>query len=123
VGGIVQRHVLFARIDKDEVCVLAREVTDDSVRVEYMKHVLHTSSCLTRRIELEGRRLRVLERRLEYSALERQVHAVANVYVDNVLSDEDAEDIYNSLTKFLQYPDEFDYQFDRLVNRFAKRRT
>ncbi len=123
MGGIVNRHVLFTRIDKDEVCVLAREVTDDSVRVEYMKHVLLTSFCLIRRIELEGRRLRVLERRLEYTALEQRVYAVANVYVDKTLSEEDAKDVYDSLTKFLQYPDEFDYQLDHLVARFAQKKT
>ncbi len=119
MGGVVQRHVLAVHLDKDEVCVLAREVTDDSVCVEYMKHVLFTSYCVIRRIELESRRLRVLERRLEYNALEREVYAVAHVYVNKTLSEEDAKDVYDSLTKFLQYPDEFDYLFDRLVNRCA----
>ena len=85
----MKRHVLAVRLDGDEVCVLAREVSDDSVSVEYMKHVLHTSHCLIRRIELDGRRLRVVERRLEFTALESEVYAVAKVYVDRVLSEEE----------------------------------
>ncbi len=123
MGGVVQRHVLAVRLDKDEVCVLTREFTDDSVRVEYMKHVLITSFCVIKRIELEGRRLRVLERRLEYTALEQRVYAVANVYVDRILSEEETKDIYDSLTKFLQYPDEFDYHFDYLISRFTQKKT
>jgi len=111
----VKRHVLSIQVDGDEVCVLAREHTDDRVSVEYMKHVLHTSHCVIKRIELESRRLRVVERRLEFTALEREVYAVAKVYVDRVLSEEETKDIYDSLTKFLQYQGDFDYLFNRLT--------
>ncbi len=116
MGGIVQRHILAVHLDKDEVCVLAREVTDDSVRVEYMKHVLLTSYCVIRRIELEGRRLRVLERRLEYKALEQEVYAVAHTFVDKMLSEEEAKDVYDSLAGFLQYVGDFDYLFDKFTS-------
>jgi len=115
MGGVVKRHVLSVHIDGDAVCVLARETSDDSVSVEYMKHVLHTSHCVIKRIELDGRRLRVIERRLEFTALEREVYAVTKVYVDRVLSEEETKDIYDSLTKFLQYPGDFAYLFDRLT--------
>jgi len=115
VGGVVKRHVLSIQADGDEVCVLVREHTDDSVSVEYMKHVLHTSHCIIKRIELESRRLRVLERRLEFTALEREVYATTKVYVDRVLSEEETKDIYDSLTKFLQYQGDFDYLFNRLT--------
>jgi hypothetical protein len=115
VGGEVKRHVLSVQADGDEVRVLARETSDNNVSVEYMKHVLHTSHCVIRRIELDGRRLRVVERRLEFTALEREVYAVAKVYVDRVLSEEETKDLYDSLTKFLQYPGDFDYLFDRLT--------
>jgi hypothetical protein len=90
-------------------------VTDDSVRVEYLRHVLHTSFVSIKRIELEERRLRVLERRLEYTALEREVYAVAKVYVDKVLSEEEAKDVYDSLVNFLQYPGDFAYLFSRFT--------
>jgi hemolysin activation/secretion protein len=111
----VKRHVLSVRLDGDEVRVLAREVSDDRVSVEYMKHVLHTSHCVIKRIELEGRRLRVVERRLEFTALEREIYAVAKVYVDRILSEEETKELYDSLTNFLQYPGDFDYLFDRLT--------
>jgi hemolysin activation/secretion protein len=116
MGGIVNRHILAVHLDKDEVCVLAREVTDDRVHVEYMKHVLYTSFVLIRRIELEGRRLRVLERRLEFTALEREVYATTKVYVDKALSEEETKDLYESLTTFLQYPGDFGYLFNRLTS-------
>jgi hypothetical protein len=115
MGGEVKRHVLSVRLDGDEVCVLARETSDNNVSVEYMKHVLHTSHCVIKRIELENRRLRVVERRLEFTALEREVYAVAKVYVDKTLNEEETKDVYDSLTKFLQYQGDFDYLFDRFV--------
>ena len=115
MGGEVKRQILAVHLDGDEVCVLAREHTDDRVSVEYMKHVLHTSHCVIKRIELEGRRLRVVERRLEFTALEREVYAVAKVYVDKTLSEEETKDLYDSLTNFLQYPGDFDYLFNRLT--------
>ena len=116
MGGEVKRHVLSVRVDRDEVCVLARETSDNNVSVEYMKHVLHTSHCIIKRIELEGRRLRVVERRLEFTALEREVYATAKVYVDRVLSEEEAKDLYDSLVNFLQYPGDFAYLFNRLTS-------
>jgi hypothetical protein len=115
MGGVVKRHVLSVQVDGDEICVLAREHADDRVSVEYMKHVLHTSHCVIRRIELDGRRLRVVERRLEFTALEREVYVTTKVYVDKELSEEETKDLYDSLTKFLQYPGDFDYLFDRLT--------
>jgi hypothetical protein len=63
---------------------------------------------------LGRRRLRVVERRLEFTALESEIYAVAKVYVDRVLSEEETKDLYDSLTKFLQYPSDFDYLFNRL---------
>jgi hypothetical protein len=116
MGGVVNRHVLAVRVDGDEVCVLARQVTDDSVRVEYIYHVLHTSFVSIKRIELEGRRLRVLERRLEYTALEREVYVTNYTYVDKMLSDEETKHIYDNLTIFLQYPSDFAYLFNRLTS-------
>ncbi len=98
---------------------MAREVADNCVHVEYMKHVLYTSFVSIKRIELEGRRLRVLERRLEYKALEQEVYAVAHVYVDRVLSEEETRDVYDSLVGFLQYVGDFGYLFNHLINRFA----
>ena len=115
MGDVVKRHVLSIQADGDEVCVLAREVSDGRVSVEYMKHVLHTSHCVIKRIELEGRRLRVVERRLEFTALEREVYATTKVCVDKTLSEEETKDLYDSLTKFLQYPGDFTYLFNRLT--------
>jgi hemolysin activation/secretion protein len=84
-----------------------------------MKHVLHTSHCVIKRIELEGRRLRVVERRLDFTALEREVYATAKVYVDKELSEEKTRDVYDSLTNFLQYPGDFEY----LYRRFTSEKT
>ena len=99
---------------------MAREVADDSVRVEYMKHVLHTSFCSIKRIELEGRRLRVFERRLEYTSLEQEIYVETKEYVDKTLTDEDAKDVYDSLT-FLQYVGDFHYLFTKLTSKKANR--
>ena len=115
MGDIVKSHVLGVYVDGDEVRVLAREVADDVVRVEYFVHVLHTSSCIIRRIELEGRRLRVLERRLEYTALERELYVTTKEYTDKELTDEETKDIYNSLAVFLQYPSDFHHLFHKLT--------
>ena len=119
MGGVVSRQILAVRVDGDEVCVLAREVTDDGVRVEYIHHVLHTSFVSIKRIELKGRRLRVFERRLEFTALESEVYVTNHVYVDKILSDEEAKYIYDNLTTFLQYPGDFAYLF----NRFTSEKT
>jgi hypothetical protein len=116
VGGEVKKHVLAVRVDGDEVCVLARRVSDDNACVEYIHHVLHTSFVSIRRIELEGRRLRVVERRLEFTALEREVYAVARTYVDKELSEEKAKDLCDTLVNFLQNFDDFDYLFNRLTS-------
>ena len=107
---------MAVRVDGDEVCVLAREVTDDSVRVEYIHHVLHTSFVSIKRIVLEGRRLRVFERRLEYTALEREVYVTNHVYVDKTLSEEEMKYLYDSLVNFIQYPSDFGYMFSRLTS-------
>jgi hypothetical protein len=115
MGGVVTRQILAVRVDGDEVSVLARELTDDSVRVEYMYHVLHTSFCMIKRIELENRRLRIFERRLEFTALERKVYAVAKVYLDKDLNAEKAKDIYDSLANFVRDFGDFEYLFNRLV--------
>jgi hypothetical protein len=117
MGGVVSRHILAVRVDGDEVCVLARQVTDDSVRVEYIHHVLHTSFISIKRIELEGRRLRVFERRLEYTVLEREVYVTNHVYVDKILNDEEAKYIYDDLVNFLQYPGDFAYLYSRLTSQ------
>jgi hypothetical protein len=116
MGGEVKRHVLSVQVDGDEVCVLAREVSDDRVSVEYMKHVLHTPFCVVKRIVLDGRRLRVLENRLDFTALEREVYATAKVYVDKELSEEETKDVYDSLTNFLQYPGDFKYLYRRFTS-------
>jgi hypothetical protein len=116
MGGEVKRHVLAVRVVTDEVSVLARELSDDRVCVEYMYHVFHTAFCLIRRIELDGRHLRVVERRLEFTALEREVYAVAKTYVDRELSEEEMKDLYDSLANFLQDFDDFDYLFNRLTS-------
>lgn len=103
-------------VDGDEICILAREVADDSVRVEYMRHVLHTPFVSIKRIQLEDRRLRVLEHRIEYTALEREVYVTSRVYVDKTLSEEETKDLYDSLVNFLQYPGDFAYIFSRLTS-------
>ena len=119
MGGVVNRQILAVRLDGDEVCVLAREVSDDRVNVEYMRHILHTPFCAVKRIVLEGRHLRVFENRLDFTALERDVYATTKVYVDKELSEEEMKDVYDSLTNFLQYPGDFTYLF----NRFTSEKT
>jgi len=115
MGGEVKRQILAVHLDGDEVCILAREHTDDRVSVEYMKHVLHTPFCAVQRIVLEGHRLRVLENRLDFTALEREVYATTKVYVDKILSEEETKDLYDTLTNYLQYPGDFTYLFNRLT--------
>jgi hypothetical protein len=116
MGGEVRKHVLDVRIDKDEVHVLARELSDVRVCVEYMHHVLHTAFCLIRRIELDFRHLRIVEHRLEFTALEREVYAVSRVYVDRELSEKEMRDLYDSLANFLQDMGDFEYLFNRLTS-------
>jgi hemolysin activation/secretion protein len=120
MGGVVKSEVLAVHIDGDEVRILARRAADDSVAVEYMEHVLHTSHFAVKRIELEGNRLRVVERRLEYTALECDVYAVAKTYVDKTLSEKDAKELYDTLATFIKYPGDFMHIFNALTAKKEK---
>jgi hypothetical protein len=115
--GVVKSEILAIVVDGDEVRILSRETAGDGVRVEYMEHALHTSWCAVKRIELEGNRLRVLERRLEFTALESSIYAVAKTYVDKTLGKEEVKELYDTLATHVKYPGDFMYLFNVLTQK------